>query len=80
MIIYGPLHYTYDIDTGPVMLIDWYHQDYETIVRLLSTALTLTRISSKAKAIIRVRTPLTEQLVAMPVSPSFNLHLASGIN
>jgi FtsP/CotA-like multicopper oxidase with cupredoxin domain len=32
MIIYGPLHYTYDIDIGPVMLIDWYHQDYETIV------------------------------------------------
>lgn len=32
MTIYGPLHYTYDIDIGPVMLIDWYHQDYETIV------------------------------------------------
>jgi FtsP/CotA-like multicopper oxidase with cupredoxin domain len=32
MVIFGPVHYGYDVDIGPVMLIDWYHEDYENIV------------------------------------------------
>ena len=32
MIIYGPQTADYDIDIGPVMLSDWYHQDYFTLV------------------------------------------------
>lgn len=27
MIIYGPQTADYDIDLGPVLLTDWYHQD-----------------------------------------------------
>ncbi|THV64742.1 hypothetical protein D6D28_09671 [Aureobasidium pullulans] len=32
MIIYGPKNVDYDIDLGPVILTDWYHQDYYTLV------------------------------------------------
>ena len=32
MIIYGPKNAQYDIDIGPVMLSDWYHNDYFSIV------------------------------------------------
>ncbi|MCJ1231801.1 hypothetical protein MMC12_008480, partial [Toensbergia leucococca] len=32
MIIYGPKNAPYDIDVGPVLLTDWYHTDYFTIV------------------------------------------------
>ncbi|ORY59529.1 Cupredoxin [Pseudomassariella vexata] len=31
MVIYGPQHYDYDIDVGPVMVHDHYHTYYETI-------------------------------------------------
>lgn len=32
LVIFGPVHYNFDFDLGPVMLIDWYHEDYENIV------------------------------------------------
>lgn len=32
MVIYGPKHAEYDIDIGPVLLEDWYHADYYTLV------------------------------------------------
>ncbi|KAI9773256.1 MAG: hypothetical protein M1839_002168 [Geoglossum umbratile] len=32
MIIHGPKQYTRDIDLGPVLLTDWYHRDYISIV------------------------------------------------
>ncbi|KAI5247379.1 hypothetical protein E4T42_05996 [Aureobasidium subglaciale] len=32
MIIYGPKNVDYDIDVGPVILTDWYHEDYYTLV------------------------------------------------
>lgn len=32
MIIHGPVNADYDIDLGPVMLTDWYHTDYFSIV------------------------------------------------
>jgi FtsP/CotA-like multicopper oxidase with cupredoxin domain len=32
MVINGPETVAYDIDVGPVMLSDWYHQDYFTLV------------------------------------------------
>lgn len=32
MIIYGPKNVPYDIDLGPVMLSDWNHQDYFSLV------------------------------------------------
>lgn len=32
MIIHGPSQVAYDIDVGPIMLSDWYHQTYEQIV------------------------------------------------
>ena len=32
MIIYGPKNKAYDIDVGPVMLSDWYHDEYFSIV------------------------------------------------
>ncbi|KAH8708530.1 laccase-1 precursor [Phaeosphaeriaceae sp. PMI808] len=33
MIIYGPKHQEYDIDIGPVVLEDWYHADYYSLVK-----------------------------------------------
>src|ERR1700744_5556381 len=33
MVIHGPLlNAIYDVDLGPIMLSDWYHQDYYTLV------------------------------------------------
>merc|ERR1712137_1015821 len=32
MIIHGPSNADYDIDVGPVLLSDYYHTNYETIV------------------------------------------------
>ena len=36
MIVYGPSSADYDIDLGPVMLSDWYHDDYYTLVQQAS--------------------------------------------
>lgn len=33
MIIHGPNHVHYDIDVGPVLLTDWYHDDYLSLVK-----------------------------------------------
>lgn len=33
MIIYGPATAEYDIDLGPVMLIDWYHDSYYDLIQ-----------------------------------------------
>lgn len=32
MVIHGPQNAAYDVDIGPVMLSDWYHSDYYTLV------------------------------------------------
>ncbi|CAK7564671.1 MAG: hypothetical protein SEPTF4163_002570 [Sporothrix epigloea] len=32
IVVYGPNEYPYDIDIGPVMLSDYYHEDYLTIL------------------------------------------------
>ncbi|KAF2726842.1 hypothetical protein EJ04DRAFT_582432 [Polyplosphaeria fusca] len=32
MVIYGPVHEEHDIDLGPVVLEDWYHADYFSLV------------------------------------------------
>ena len=37
MIIYGPKHAPYDIDIGPVLLTDHYHQEYFEIVKEIET-------------------------------------------
>ena len=35
MVVHGPLqdNVSYDADLGPVILSDWYHEDYYTIVQ-----------------------------------------------
>lgn len=33
IVVYGPTNKAYDIDVGPIMLSDWYHKDYETLVK-----------------------------------------------
>ncbi|MCJ1258523.1 hypothetical protein MMC24_006356 [Lignoscripta atroalba] len=35
MVIYGPKHIPYDIDLGPVLLSDWFHKDYFTVVEAI---------------------------------------------
>jgi hypothetical protein len=32
MVIHGPKTADYDVDIGPVILSDWYHSDYFTLV------------------------------------------------
>lgn len=32
MVIYGPKHAEYDIDLGPVIVEDWFHADYYTLI------------------------------------------------
>lgn len=44
MIIHGPKNAAHDIDLGPIMLSDWYHTDYLSIVQgVVSTNIGLTR-------------------------------------
>ena len=38
LIIHGPSNVPYDIDVGPVLLTDWYHDTYEDIVEFVMTA------------------------------------------
>ncbi|KAJ4421071.1 hypothetical protein N0V82_003975 [Gnomoniopsis sp. IMI 355080] len=38
IVVYGPTNQAYDIDLGPVMLSDWYHTDYLTLVEKTLTA------------------------------------------
>ena len=33
MVVYGPWAQSYDIDLGPILLTDWYHKDYFTLVQ-----------------------------------------------
>jgi FtsP/CotA-like multicopper oxidase with cupredoxin domain len=33
MVIYGPKHEEYDIDIGPIMVEDWFHADYYSLVQ-----------------------------------------------
>lgn len=33
IVVYGPTNKAYDIDVGPIMLSDWYHEDYFTLVQ-----------------------------------------------
>ena len=33
MVIYGPTHVPYDIDIGPVLLTDWFHDEYYSIIQ-----------------------------------------------
>ncbi|ERF75742.1 hypothetical protein EPUS_01572 [Endocarpon pusillum Z07020] len=35
VVIHGPQNVPYDIDIGPVLLSDWYHQEYHALVRSL---------------------------------------------
>ncbi|CAF9913428.1 MAG: hypothetical protein GOMPHAMPRED_007909 [Gomphillus americanus] len=37
MVIHGPTNALYDIDLGPVMLSDWYHRDYFSLVEQTMT-------------------------------------------
>lgn len=47
MIIHGPKNAAYDIDLGPVLLSDWYHTSYLTIVQgVVGTNAALTRPKS----------------------------------
>ena len=44
MIIHGPKNAAYDIDLGPILLSDWYHRDYLSLVQgVVSTNIALTR-------------------------------------
>lgn len=33
MVIHGPKHVPYDVDVGPVLLTDWYHEEYFDLVK-----------------------------------------------
>ena len=47
MIIHGPKNVRYDMDLGPVVLSDWYHTEYLSLVEeIVSTNIDLTRPSS----------------------------------
>ena len=47
MIIHGPKNVPYDMDLGPVVLSDWYHTEYLSLVEeVVSTNIDLTRPSS----------------------------------
>jgi FtsP/CotA-like multicopper oxidase with cupredoxin domain len=46
MIIHGPKNYPYDIDIGPVLLTDYYHKPYYTLVETVMTPNLQTSISA----------------------------------
>ncbi|KAM3068000.1 hypothetical protein ACMFMG_011048 [Clarireedia jacksonii] len=52
MIIHGPPTVPYDIDVGPVLLTDWYHPDYFTLVEdVVSTDITKVLVKSDSNLI-----------------------------
>jgi len=52
MIIHGPQTTPYDIDVGPVLLTDWYHPDYFTLVEdVTSTDITKVLVKSDSNLI-----------------------------
>lgn len=45
IVVYGPSSASYDIDLGPVMLSEWYHEDYLTLIEGGKSAYSISRIS-----------------------------------
>ncbi|KAI2632784.1 multicopper oxidase [Xylaria nigripes] len=33
IVVYGPMNFDYDVDLGPIMVNDWWHEDYYTTVK-----------------------------------------------
>jgi FtsP/CotA-like multicopper oxidase with cupredoxin domain len=46
MVIHGPKNYHYDVDVGPVILSDYYHTPYDTLVERLMTPNIVTSLES----------------------------------
>ncbi|CAD6446843.1 16abb2c0-1552-4ace-bf14-beaeb00daa69 [Sclerotinia trifoliorum] len=52
MIIHGPATVPYDIDLGPILLTDWYHPDYFSLVEdVVSTNITRVLVTSDSNLI-----------------------------
>ncbi|ELR04443.1 hypothetical protein GMDG_06756 [Pseudogymnoascus destructans 20631-21] len=63
LIIYGPSHIKYDEDLGPIMLQDWYHKDYYTVVEGVMSNDTALQEQFSDNTIINGRMPYDCSLV-----------------
>lgn len=52
MVIYGPEDEAYDIDIGPILLQDWYHEDYFEIVKRVLAPSPVVEISLRTICLI----------------------------
>lgn len=49
MIIHGPKNVAYDKDIGPVLLTDWYHDEYFSIVeKVMSAPVSCSMLTTKS--------------------------------
>ena len=63
MIIHGPTNAEYDVDLGPVVVSDWYHTDYFTIVEnLFNKTVSLGAATRELRKITQVRARMHTQL------------------
>lgn len=44
IVIYGPSKFKYDVDLGPILVQDWYHRDYQAIIRKMLSPNTPPRV------------------------------------
>ena len=66
MIVYGPKHADYDIDVGPIVLEDWYHADYFSLVeRTLNS-----RIPPSNNVLINGKNNYPCQNTTLPCTPN----------
>ncbi|KFZ07766.1 hypothetical protein V502_09754 [Pseudogymnoascus sp. VKM F-4520 (FW-2644)] len=63
IIIYGPSHVQYDEDLGPIMLQDWFHKDYFTIVEGIMSNDTALQEQFSDNTLINRRMPYNCSLV-----------------
>jgi len=78
MVIYGPKNYDYDIDVGPIMVSDWYHQYYEPLVAESLAPIPNTGMPALNNILINGKNSYPCQDTSMPCVPnagfaSFNL-------
>lgn len=75
MIIYGPKNADYDVDLGPVMVSDWYHAYYETVIDAMFQPLPAVNIPASDNNLINGKNSFDCSSTSLPCTP--NAPLAS---
>ncbi|KFY09933.1 hypothetical protein V492_05285 [Pseudogymnoascus sp. VKM F-4246] len=83
IVIYGPPHVQYDEDLGPIMLQDWFHLDYNTVVEYVMSNITELQDQLSDNTLINGRMPyncalVTDGTPCDPQAPYSKFRVAPG--